>query len=219
MLSSDWFATFAAQMLSIAPLAVLWMGVHLIQKGHRAEGQACLVVSTLVILMYGYIVLRGGGWVDLGLVIILPALISFPIYWSYRHKERSRVFIWIAIALWPGLIALVLSVDSASSDRPVGYCGLAAAALLSVLPMYLYRKYTLQPPAVDERQRTTGTRWVMISTIFGLTVGGAIVREAVGILAPGLRAAVEAFMIGLLAFSILGCAGWRFLWEITRERL
>lgn len=218
MLSSDWFAVFASQLLSVLALAVGLLGVHIIQEGGGSGGWAYLVSAAVLLLGYGCIILNGSGWIDLGLVVGLPALVSIPIYWLYRHKGQSRVFIWIGIALWPALIALVLGFDTASSGGLIGYGGLAAAALASILPTHLYRKYTLRTPAPDNRERAASGRWAMVAYFLGFTVGAAIVRGVVELLAPDLRAAVEAFLIGWLAFAILGCAGWRFLWEIRKRR-
>jgi hypothetical protein len=209
-------AIFGMQVLSVGALAVWWTGAHLTWKGYRSDGRAYLLAGTLLILFWSYLALRAG-WVDFSLVIVLPALASIPVYWLYRHKGQSRVFIWIGVALLPALIALVLGIDTASSGGLIGYGGLAAAALASILPTYLYSKYTLRTPVPDDRQRAASGRWATVGTILGLTVGAAIVRGIVELLAPDLRVAVEAFLIGWLAFSILGCAGWRILWEIRKR--
>lgn len=220
MLSSNWFAIFASQLLSVLALAVGLLGMHIIQEGGGSSGWAYLVSATIVLLGYGCIILNSGGWIDLGLVVGIPALTAIPIYWFYCHKERSRVFIWIAISLWPALVALALSVDIASSgEGTVGYWDLAGSTLASCLPVYVYRKYTLRLPAPDAQQRAASGRRAMVGYFLGLTVGAAIVRGVVELLAPDdLRAAVETFLIGWLAFSILGCAGWRFLWEIKKRQ-
>lgn len=201
-------------------LAMGLSGIHQIHEGDRAGGRILLVVGALTLLLFGYLVSSAGGWVDFVLIVGLPTLVSLPAYWLYRSRERSRVFIWLAFALWLGLGTLGISVDAAlESEGVTGYWSLVVSALVSSLVVYGYRKLiirnlTLSP---SERQRAARDPWGTIGAAIGLTVGGAILRMVMEKLVPELRAAVSAFLIGLLAFSILGCAGWQFLWEIKRR--
>ncbi len=212
-------ATFVAQVLTVGFLGVLWTGVYLVRERDNLAGWGYGAMGTFMMLVWSWLILSSRGWVDLGLVVGIPTLLSIPVYWVYRSKGQARVFIWIAIALVAGLFALLISLHIASTGKgSTGYWGLATSAMASCLSVYLWQKYTLRTPRPDARQRATSGCWAIVGTILGLTVGGAVLRGAIEVLAPELRAAVEVFCGGLLAFSILGCAAWQFLWEIKKRR-
>jgi len=172
-----------------------------------------------MMLLWSWLLLSRRGWLDFGLSIGVPTLLSIPVYWAYRSKERAKVFIGATLALTVSLPVLAVVVFFAVIPGGLlGYGGLATGALVSGLSVYLWRRYTLRTPTPDARQRAASGRWAAIGTILGLTVGAALVRGAMEVLAPELRAAVEAFFGGWLAFSILGCAAWQLLWEFKRQR-
>ncbi|MBN1139651.1 MAG: hypothetical protein JXM73_23970 [Anaerolineae bacterium] len=220
-------ALFITQIPVVLGLAVGLMGLHKIQESGPFQpdgqdyGKSILVVAALGLIVFGFMILWAAGLSELGLVVGLPVLAFIPAYWLYWSRARSRVFIWIAVALWLGLAVLVLAVDAASSgEGPTGYWGLVAAALASGMVVYGYRKVyfrklTLSP---GELERAAGDPWGTIGAAVGVAVGGALLALIVPRLAPDFQAAVNAFIIGLLAFSLLGCAAWQFLWEIKRRR-
>ena len=210
----------AMQMLVIGCLAMSWGGVYYVREDNDPSGWGFVVMGALALLFFSWLLLSNGGWIDFGLAAGLPALASIPVYWFYRFRQRSRVFIWIAVALWPGLVALGMSVHAALSDEGgAGYWGLVAAALASGLIVYGYRKLYLRKLTLSpaEMERARRDPWGAIGAAVGVSVGGAILRVVIPKLAPDLQAAVDAFIVGVLAFSILGCAGWTFLWEIKRR--
>lgn len=210
----------AVQMLSIGSLAVCWAGVYLIRDQNDPAGYIALLTGIPWLLLLVWLLLSRRGWLDFGLALGLPALASIPAYWLYRSGQRSRVFIWILVALWPASVTLGLSVHFITSDEGGAGCwGLLAAALVSVLVVYGYRKLYLRRLTLSpaELQRAARDPW---GTIGGLASGvlAAVLSVVISKLAPQLQAAVNAFIAGLAGFSILGCAAWRFLWEIRQRR-
>ncbi len=205
------------QLLVAGCLACWWGGWHLVRDEYDLGGWILLAFGTLGVSLFGYLTFRAHGWVDLGLVVGVPALLSIPAYWIYRSKEQFRVFIWIAIVLAAALFGLGLSVDTVASSGSTGYWSLGASVLTSLPVVYLYRNYTLRP-GLDDRQRSRTERWAIIGTLLGLTVGRAIMDQVLEDLAPESRAAVVTFAISSLTFSSLGCAIWRFVWELRKRR-
>jgi hypothetical protein len=218
---------FILQGFSVLGLIIGLLGLHNIeptdpfQPADRLAGSLCLVLAALWLIGIGNAELRVNGWSAAGLVVGLPILASIPAYWLFWSRVRSRVFVWIAAVLWLGLAILVFAIDTASSGEGVtGYWGLVAAALASGLIVYGYRKLYLRKLTLSpaEMERARQDPWGTIGAAIGVSVGGAILRVVIPKLASDLQAAVNGFIIGLLAFSLLGCAAWQFLWEIGKQQ-
>ncbi len=212
-------STLVAQLLSAGMLAMWWAGVYLIREMHDEAGWGYLGLGTLMIVPWSYLFLRQGGWVDLGLIVGLPALLSIPAYLVYRSKEQARTFIWGIIAL--AVAVLILTVVGwyvVIPGGPIGYGSLVAGALVGGLCVYLFQKYALRPAPYDRQRGAVTSRWATLGTILGLTVGAAIVRGAMEVLGPKFSTIVLAFLGGWLGFLILGISGWALLWEIKKRR-
>lgn len=207
------------QMLSVGALATWWAGVYLIREKHDSGGWWYVVLGTSMVLLLSWLSLWSRGWVGFGLIVGIPTLLSIPAYWAYRSKEQARVFIGATIALAVALLILVVVVwYVVIPGGPLGYGGLAVAALISSLSVHLLRKYTLRTPAPDDRQRAASGRWATIGTILGLTVGTAIVRGAIEVLGPKFGTIILAFLGGWLGFSIVGATIWWVLRKVEEQR-